>query len=511
MARFLGHFRASTCTWNRPDPGCAPGLTDALREAVRTGRLAPGTRLPSSRSLAADLGIARNTVADAYAELVAEGWLTARQGSGTRVAPSAAAPAHGRARAPRRRPPPRAPRTTCMPGIARPRLLPARRVAPAARRALTAAPHEALRLRRPARPRRTAHRPRRLPGPGPRACAPTRSGSSICSGFAHGLTLLGAVLRARGRADGRRRVVRPRRPPGPADRAGLRTAPLPVRRTGHRTGELAGRRARRRAAHPRPPVPDWACRCTATGGPPPSTGRAPPAGWSWRTTTTASSATTASRSAPCRASTPTAWSTWARPASPSPPACGWAGWCCPPALVDEVAGGQGRRRLPAGVLDQLTLAEFIASGRVRPACARRAAALPPPPRPAGRRAGRARARRPRSPASRPGCTRCSSCRPAPSSSVVQAAAWQGLAVRAASPATGTRTRPAGPRTRWSSATARRRTALGGCAGRAVQRAAVNGDSGKRGPPPPPLPLPPPPSPPRSGRHRVSVARARHLI
>ncbi|MDG4862301.1 winged helix-turn-helix domain-containing protein, partial [Streptomyces sp. T-3] len=65
--------------------GVRKGLTDALREAVRGGRLAPGTRLPSSRSLAVDLGIARNTVADAYADLVAEGWLTARQGSGTRV------------------------------------------------------------------------------------------------------------------------------------------------------------------------------------------------------------------------------------------------------------------------------------------------------------------------------------------------------------------------------------------------------------------------------------------
>ncbi|MGN5637828.1 GntR family transcriptional regulator, partial [Streptomyces sp. AC154] len=65
--------------------GLRAGLMDALREAARTGRLAPGTRLPSSRTLAADLGIARNTVADAYAELVAEGWLTARQGSGTRV------------------------------------------------------------------------------------------------------------------------------------------------------------------------------------------------------------------------------------------------------------------------------------------------------------------------------------------------------------------------------------------------------------------------------------------
>ncbi|NEE25515.1 winged helix-turn-helix transcriptional regulator, partial [Streptomyces sp. SID7982] len=71
-------------------PGLRKGLTDALRDAVRSGRLAPGTRLPSSRTLAADLGIARNTVADAYADLVAEGHLTARQGSGTRVAERAA-------------------------------------------------------------------------------------------------------------------------------------------------------------------------------------------------------------------------------------------------------------------------------------------------------------------------------------------------------------------------------------------------------------------------------------
>lgn len=61
-------------------------LVRALHESIRTGRLTPGTRLPSSRTLAKDLGIARNTVADAYGQLVAEGWLTARQGSGTVVA-----------------------------------------------------------------------------------------------------------------------------------------------------------------------------------------------------------------------------------------------------------------------------------------------------------------------------------------------------------------------------------------------------------------------------------------
>ncbi|MEV8377994.1 PLP-dependent aminotransferase family protein [Kribbella sp. NPDC056861] len=61
-------------------------LVQALHESIRSGRLPAGTQLPSSRSLAKDLGIARNTVADAYGQLVAEGWLTARQGSGTLVA-----------------------------------------------------------------------------------------------------------------------------------------------------------------------------------------------------------------------------------------------------------------------------------------------------------------------------------------------------------------------------------------------------------------------------------------
>jgi GntR family transcriptional regulator/MocR family aminotransferase len=60
-------------------------LLSALRDAVRSGRLAPGTMLPPSRTLATDLGLARNTVADAYAELVAEGWLASRQGAGTWV------------------------------------------------------------------------------------------------------------------------------------------------------------------------------------------------------------------------------------------------------------------------------------------------------------------------------------------------------------------------------------------------------------------------------------------
>ncbi|MEU5094859.1 PLP-dependent aminotransferase family protein [Streptomyces sp. NPDC020996] len=62
------------------------GLERALRDAVRDGRLAPGTRLPATRRLATELGISRGTAKAAYDQLVAEGYLTARQGSGTRVA-----------------------------------------------------------------------------------------------------------------------------------------------------------------------------------------------------------------------------------------------------------------------------------------------------------------------------------------------------------------------------------------------------------------------------------------
>jgi GntR family transcriptional regulator / MocR family aminotransferase len=65
--------------------GRRSGLERALRDAIRAGRLLPRTRLPSSRALAAGLGISRGTVSAAYGQLVAEGYLTARQGSGTVV------------------------------------------------------------------------------------------------------------------------------------------------------------------------------------------------------------------------------------------------------------------------------------------------------------------------------------------------------------------------------------------------------------------------------------------
>lgn len=57
-----------------------------FRTAVADGRLGPGARLPSSRGLAIQLGVARNTVSLAYERLTAEGYVEGRRGGGTRIA-----------------------------------------------------------------------------------------------------------------------------------------------------------------------------------------------------------------------------------------------------------------------------------------------------------------------------------------------------------------------------------------------------------------------------------------
>ncbi|MFD4372753.1 PLP-dependent aminotransferase family protein [Streptomyces sp. NPDC058486] len=265
------------------------GLMDALREAVRGGRLAPGTRLPSSRQLAADLGVARNTVAEAYAELVAEGWLTARQGSGTRVArradPPSSAPSQegdgdgggdrdaGEAdvpsavpaeptpggsawragggsgvRAPRRRAGvPAYDLRTGTPDLAS---FPRAAWLKAYRRALTAAPDEAFGYGDPrgraelrtvlaeylARARGVHARPERI---------------VICAGFAHALMLIGRALRRRGAGAGAGAVAGAGAGAvavesyglGPHAAllrdAGLATPPLPFDERGTRVEELA--------------------------------------------------------------------------------------------------------------------------------------------------------------------------------------------------------------------------------------------------------------------------------
>jgi GntR family transcriptional regulator/MocR family aminotransferase len=62
-------------------------LERSLRDAIREGRLQAGAPLPSSRSLAAELGVSRGVVTAAYDQLAAEGYLHTRQGAPVRVAP----------------------------------------------------------------------------------------------------------------------------------------------------------------------------------------------------------------------------------------------------------------------------------------------------------------------------------------------------------------------------------------------------------------------------------------
>jgi GntR family transcriptional regulator/MocR family aminotransferase len=70
---------------DRGQPRVGEQLICALRDAIEQGRLPAGTRLPSTRDLAADLRVSRGLVVGAYERLVAEGRLAARRGSGTTV------------------------------------------------------------------------------------------------------------------------------------------------------------------------------------------------------------------------------------------------------------------------------------------------------------------------------------------------------------------------------------------------------------------------------------------
>ena len=60
-------------------------LARSLRELILTAVLRPGDRLPSSRTLAAELGLSRTTVVDTYDQLTAEGLIVSRVGDGAYV------------------------------------------------------------------------------------------------------------------------------------------------------------------------------------------------------------------------------------------------------------------------------------------------------------------------------------------------------------------------------------------------------------------------------------------
>lgn len=173
--------------------GARDTLVTALRDAIRSGRLEPGTTLPASRSLAADLGLARNTVGEAYAHLVAEGWLASRQGAGTWVADN-------RPRNPPHRPrgAPGTPTHNLMPGSGDVARFPRSAWLASTRRALSTAPTEALRTGTPAgRIELRAALAEYLARA--RGVRTTPDEIVICSGTRHAVEILARVLHRPGR------------------------------------------------------------------------------------------------------------------------------------------------------------------------------------------------------------------------------------------------------------------------------------------------------------------------
>ncbi|MFI1562910.1 PLP-dependent aminotransferase family protein [Streptomyces sp. NPDC020490] len=334
-------------------------LGRALREAIRDGRLAPGTLLPPYRSLAADLGLARNTVAETYAELVAEGWLVARQGSGTRVAPRAKPAGSPRTpkAAPARSDPPA---HDLRQGLPDPSSFPRAAWLASARRALNAAPGEAF---GPGDPRGRAELRRALAEYLARVRGVRTDPGTIvvCSGSAHALRLLfsGKVLRGPLAVESyglpfHRSILQAAR---------VRTVPLALDEHGARTTDLAESKGVRAAlltpAHQFP-----------TGGPLAPERRAAAVDWAragggvlleddydgeFRYDREPVGAVQGLD--PQRVVYLGSVSKSLSPAL----RLGWM--VLPEHLVEPVLRAKGEREAWAGVTDQLTLADFIESGR----------------------------------------------------------------------------------------------------------------------------------------------------
>ncbi|MCU1701721.1 MAG: GntR family transcriptional regulator, partial [Mycobacterium sp.] len=181
---------------DRPGGRVRDSVMDAIRDAIGMGRLVPGTRLPSSRALAADLGVARNTVARAYAELIAEGWLTAQHGSSTLVSQRAAEAVRSVA-APAKRPPSRRLDHDLRPGHPDLSSFPRIEWSRAVTRALKAAPFEAFGYAdphgRPELRRALAQYLARARGVRAQPC-----NIIVCTGAAEGLRLVAGALAGAG-------------------------------------------------------------------------------------------------------------------------------------------------------------------------------------------------------------------------------------------------------------------------------------------------------------------------
>jgi GntR family transcriptional regulator/MocR family aminotransferase len=164
-------------------------LEEQLRDGVRSGRLAAGDRLPSSRALAAELGVSRGVVVEAYGQLAAEGYLAIGRGAAPRVAAGAAVAADRRAE-----PPPAPPRYDLRPGTPDLALFPRAAWAAAQRRALREVADADLGYPPPGgHPRLRAALAAYLGRVRGVQAAPERI--VVCGGVAEAVALVGRVLR----------------------------------------------------------------------------------------------------------------------------------------------------------------------------------------------------------------------------------------------------------------------------------------------------------------------------
>ena len=209
------------------------GLERELRESVRSGRLKPGTRLPSSRVLATDLGIARNTVANAYTQLVAEGWLDARPGRGTSVAVTSpgATPSTAPVRSPA------GPRFDLRPGVPDVCEFPREAWSSAYRRALLAEPAASLAYGDPQGHPRLRETLAAYLGRA-RGVNTTAHQILICNGATHGLSMLATALRQAGGTSIAMEAYCFPAYERVATTQGLRVLPLPLDRQGAILEEL---------------------------------------------------------------------------------------------------------------------------------------------------------------------------------------------------------------------------------------------------------------------------------
>jgi GntR family transcriptional regulator / MocR family aminotransferase len=212
---------------DRRGPPLRAQLERELRMAIRTGRVRHGMTLPSSRALAADLGVSRGLVVEAYEQLLAEGYIVARRGSATTVAARrmgperVATPETKEAR----------PRYDFRPGVPDPSHFPRRAWLASLRRVLVGAPDSAFGYP-DARGTATVRTALAEYLNRARGTAADATGIVLCTGFTQGFRLVCQALRARGA-----KAVAFEDPSQVEQRAAIRAAglkaiPIPVDRAG---------------------------------------------------------------------------------------------------------------------------------------------------------------------------------------------------------------------------------------------------------------------------------------